>query len=165
MVLGRPTDTKGVTDGGDGHAAELAAVGLRGGVGLALAQCRTDSGVTGRGGVRVIAVLQVVARGPVGVEGAEVLAERKATGVTGALASLVGPVLLTALVELPVNAVSVRVSLSLGSVGGEDGQGGDDEDGEGRLENHDDECKVGVKRERKIKVRGLLFGKKDMEKG
>ena len=159
MVLGRPAGAEGIADGGDGHAAELAAVSSRDRAGTALAQSCTDSGVTGRGGVGVIAVLKVVARGPDSVVGAEGPAEsdREATGVTGALASLVGPVLLTLLVELPVNAVNPRVSLSLGSVGGEDSQGGDDEDAEGRLENHDDVWNVGVRGEVRIRVQGCCF--------
>jgi len=146
MVLGGPADTESVTDRGDGHTTVLAAVGLRRRVGTGLIRTGLGTGLAvraGQGRVGVLMDLLVVAVRPGRVEGAEGLVEGEATGVTGALAALVGPVLLTALLELPVDAVSPGVGLSLGGVGGEDGQGGDDEEGEGSLENHDDSlCRV-----------------------
>jgi len=146
MVLGGPADAKSVTDLGDGHLAPLATIGLANRIGQRLIRTRLLTSLlvgARQGRVGVLVDLLVVTVGVGRVEGAKGLAEREATGVTVALSGAISPVLAllardieTTLLELPVNAVSPGVSISLLGSGGEKSQSGNGDKGEGRLENH-----------------------------
>lgn len=142
MVLGGPADAKGITGGGDGHLAPgrvlarglIVGIGDLGRAGLVSTGLLTDSAV-GAGGlaVDVLVGLLVVAVGIGIIERGELGLDGVAAGISQALA--VGP-LVSVAGGLPVNAVGPRVSLGLGGEVGEDGQGGDENEGEGGLENH-----------------------------
>jgi hypothetical protein len=143
VVLSRPADAEGITSSGDGHLSpgRVLARGLivsiadpAGGAGLIGAGLLTGAAVrASRLAVDVLVALLVVAVGISVVEGGELGLNGVAAGVSLALA--VGP-LVGVTVSLPVDAIDPGVGLSLGSEVGENGQGGDEEDGEGGLENH-----------------------------
>jgi hypothetical protein len=145
MVLGGPTNTERVTDGGGRHTTPLATISGRSRSGASFV--RSTGGTVlevgaSQGPAGVAAILLVVAVGVLGVQRSKRKTEGEATGVSDALATLVSPILLLGVVELPVDAVGPGVGFSNGGVGGEDGQSGDDEHGERRLENHCDQTEV-----------------------
>lgn len=142
VVLGGPADAEVITGSGDGHLApgRVLARGLvvgiadLGGAGLVGARLLTRFAIRAGGlAVEVLELLLVVAVGIGVIEGGELGLDGVAAGVSLALA--VGPLVGVAR-RLPVDAVDPGVGLSLRSEVGENGQGGDEEDGEGGLENH-----------------------------